>query len=188
MRIIAGQWRGKTLRSVKGMATRPTSDRVRESLFNILSLRIRDANVLDLFAGTGALGIEALSRGAKSAVFVDESKEAAAVIRKNLEECRLMEKARIIRWNIARNLNCLNRYDKHFDLIFMDPPYHSGLIAPALAHLTAENCLADSACIVIEHDISEDISEDIRHFYLSDQRKYGRTFISFLNTHKPEEC
>ncbi|NJL59675.1 MAG: 16S rRNA (guanine(966)-N(2))-methyltransferase RsmD [Desulfobacteraceae bacterium] len=188
MRIISGQWRGKTLRSVKGMATRPTSDRVRESLFNILSLRIRDANVLDLFAGTGALGIEALSRGAKSAVFVDESKEALSVIRKNLEDCRLQNNARVIRWNIALNLNCLKAYEKKFDLVFMDPPYHSGLIAPALTHLTAENCLADSACIVIEHDISETISEAICDFYLADQRKYGRTFVSFLNTDKLKEC
>ncbi len=188
MRIIAGQLRGKTLRSVKGMATRPTSDRVRESLFNILSYRIRGANVLDLFAGTGALGIEALSRGAKSAVFVDESKDALSVIRRNLEDCKLMEKARIIRWNIARNLNCLTAYEKQFDLVFMDPPYHSGLIGPALAHLNTENCLADSACLVIEHDISETISDNICDFYLADQRKYGRTFVSFLNTDKLKEC
>jgi len=179
LRIIAGERRGKTLRSVRGMATRPTADRVRESVFNILSHQVRDATVLDLFAGTGAMGIEALSRGADYAVFIDDSQNALSVISRNLEECRFQDKAKVIRWNIVKNLNCLDGFKERFDLIFADPPYHKNFIAPALHHLLKSNCLKDNALIVIEHEL-EPIPTDISDFCLTDQRKYGKTFVSFL--------
>jgi 16S rRNA (guanine966-N2)-methyltransferase len=179
LRIIAGERRGKTLKSVRGMATRPTADRVRESVFNILSHQVRNAAVLDLFAGTGAMGIEALSRGADAAVFIDDSRDALSVIRKNLEDCRFQDKATIIHWNIEKNLNCLSGVRERFDLVFMDPPYNKNLIVPALGHLLKSNCLKDNALIVIEHGL-EQIPADISDFCLTDQRKYGKTLVSFF--------
>jgi 16S rRNA (guanine966-N2)-methyltransferase len=179
MRIIAGERRGKILRSVRGMETRPTADRVRESVFNILAYQVSGAAVLDLFAGTGAMGIEALSRGAEYAVFVDDSKDALSVISKNLTDCRFQDKARIIRWNIAKNLTCLAEFEQRFDLVFMDPPYNRNFILPALNHLLKSNGLKDNALIVIEHGI-EPIPDTVSDFFLYDQRKYGKTFVSFL--------
>jgi 16S rRNA (guanine966-N2)-methyltransferase len=117
------------------MAIRPTADRVREALFSILATRPVDAAVLDLFAGTGALGLEALSRGAARAVFVDQAPAAIQAIRKNIQLCRAEAKAQVIQWNILNNLNCLRGESGRFDLIFIDPPYNRGLIPPALAHL-----------------------------------------------------
>lgn len=179
LRIIAGERRGKTLRTLRGMATRPTADRVRESVFNILSHRVLNASVLDLFAGTGAMGIEALSRGAEDAVFIDNNQDALSVISRNIKDCHFEDKAKVIRWNITNNLNCLAGFEERFDLVFTDPPYNKNFIFPALRHLVKSNCLKDNALIVIEHGI-EMIPTDISNFCLTDQRKYGKTFVSFL--------
>ena len=105
LRVISGRLKGKKLYSVHGSATRPTADRLRESIFNILSTRVFKAVVLDLFAGTGALGIEALSRGAVSAVFVDNSRKAVSIIRRNITSCAFDQRANIIKWDIKKNLN-----------------------------------------------------------------------------------
>jgi len=128
LRIIAGEFKGKKLTSVRGKTIRPTADRTRESMFNILSHRIPGTIVLDLFAGTGALGIEALSRGAESAVFVDNSRGSLSVIRRNVESCALDDRVNIIKWNIEKNLNCLKAVKPGFDLVFIDPPYHRNLL------------------------------------------------------------
>ena len=135
--------------------------------------------VLDLFAGTGALGIEALSRGAKFAVFVDSDPKALATISKNIQSCRLNPHIKIFRWNILKNLNCLKPY--LFDLVFMDPPYDMGAVAPALINLQRCNCLKNEALIVVEHAFGEPFADQTDHFRLFDRRHYGKTLVSFFN-------
>jgi 16S rRNA (guanine966-N2)-methyltransferase len=181
LRIIGGELKGRKLYSVRGKTTRPTADRTRESIFNILSHRVTGTMVLDLFAGTGALGIEALSRGAESAVFVDNTRASLSVIRRNVESCALHERANIIRWNIEKNLNCLKAAKPGFDLVFIDPPYHRNLLKPTLFNLDQSKSLKHGSCIVVEHDSLEPVPTDLLAFELTDQRRYGKTLVSFLN-------
>ncbi len=181
LRIIGGVLKGKRLYSVRGTSIRPTADRLRESIFNILSKRVLNSVVLDLFAGTGALGIEALSRGADSVVFVDNRKTALSVLRRNIDSCMLDQKADIVKWNIRKNLNCLRSKKYNFDLIFLDPPYGKNLIKSTLSNLDKSHSLKNGACIVVEHSLFEPIPTDLFVFDLSDQRKYGKTLVSFLN-------
>jgi 16S rRNA (guanine966-N2)-methyltransferase len=179
LRVIAGQLRGKLLATVPGRETRPTADRIRESIFNILGIAVRHAHVLDLFAGTGALGIEALSRGADFALFIENGREALGVLNRNIQACRLADRARVLKWDAAGNLNSLADGDRKFHLVFMDPPYCAGMIAPALRRLADSRCLADQARIVVEHAAGEAVGED-PPFHLQDERRYGKTLVSFL--------
>jgi len=185
MRIIGGQFKGKKLFSFEGSTIRPTSDRLRESVFNILRNRVRKAVVLDLFAGTGALGIEALSRGAQSAVFIDNYKRAILLIRRNIQACSLDNISIIRYWDIKKNLNCIRSSGAVFDLVFMDPPYDKCLIKTTLYHLQHTKALAPYACVVVEHSLKEDIPDPRLSFLCNDQRKYGNTIISFL-TYNPQ--
>jgi 16S rRNA (guanine966-N2)-methyltransferase len=138
--------------------------------------------VLDLFAGTGAFGIEALSRGAESAVFIDNNSQSIAVLRENLAELALEENpTRVIRWDLSRNLNCLHSLSLTFNLIFMDPPYNKNLIAPALEHLHASHSLENGARIIVEHSPREPVAPDRLPFEIVDRRRYGKTLVSFLN-------
>ncbi len=179
MRIIGGKYKSKKLFSVPGTNTRPTSDRLRETLFNILSYDVVDSVVLDLFAGTGALGIEALSRSAKKAVFVDKQPEAVSIIKKNLNACSFEEIVHVFKWDICRDLNCLQGTGE-FNLVFMDPPYNRGMIPKALISLQKSRCLADSAKLVVEHSTSEIIEPLPEGFLITDSRVYGKTAVSFL--------
>lgn len=180
MRIIGGQLKGKKLHGFRGMEIRPTSGRLRESIFNIIHTRVRDAIVLDLYAGTGALGIEALSRGAQSAIFVDNHKPSIALIQRNIGACGLENKTKIYYWNIEKNLNCLRLCDSRFNLVFMDPPYTKGLVKTTLLHLQKFRMLTPNARIVVEHTPRERIPNDLDDFVYNDQRIYGKTCISFL--------
>ena len=181
MRIISGTLKGRNLHTFKGNDIRPTSDRTREAIFNILSERIPGSHVLDLFAGSGAMGIEALSRQAATTTFVDQAPSAIALIKKNIRSCGLGQKARIIQWDIERSLVCLEASQPPFDLIFMDPPYGQNLTAPTLSHLIKTRSMASDACLVLEHGRVEQLSLPGNHFQLSDQRRYGKTLVSFLN-------
>lgn len=181
MRIIAGTLRGKKLISVAGTRTRPTADRLREAIFNILSVRVQDAVVLDLFSGTGALGIEALSRGSRSAVFIDNSRPALAAISRNIKACAFEGKARIIRWDITRSLNCISGMRPAFDLVLMDPPYGRNNCATALIHLHHSHCLAPDACLVVEHSLLEPLDPLPEGYAVCDRRKYGKTLVSILS-------
>jgi len=180
MRIIAGELRGRRLHRPEGKQTRPTSDRLRETIFNILAFRTRQAVVLDLFSGTGAMAIEALSRGADSAVLVDGSPQAISLIAQNIRSFSLEKKARALRWDIARNLNFLRHVRPLFNLVFMDPPYNRNMIGPTLYRLLQSASLAAEACIVVEHSVLEAISFDHPDLDLYDQRTYGKTMVSFL--------
>jgi 16S rRNA (guanine966-N2)-methyltransferase len=180
LRIISGRFKGKKLHSVPGLTIRPTADRLRESIFNILSHEVLNAVVLDLFAGTGALGMEALSRGAESAVFVDNNPGTLSVIQRNIISCSFDKQAHIIKWDIRKNLNCLKSAGPAFDLVFMDPPYNLGMIKPALFNLDQTGSLKKGARIVVEHSPPEPIPDRIFRFEIADQRKYGKTLVSFL--------
>lgn len=180
MRIIGGSQKGKKLASIKGSAIRPTSDRIREALFNIIGDRVIDATVLDLYAGTGAFAIEALSRGAAHAVLIDDSAAALAVIEKNIAAFNLQAHSRILKWNAAADLNLLPMGGITFDLIFMDPPYHQGYIASTLNALKTFDAVSSHTLLIVEHSRKELICGDTAPILLADQRRYGKTLVSFL--------
>lgn len=180
LRIIGGSLRRKKLHAVRGRHVRPTADRLRESIFNILSSRIRKAVVLDLFAGTGAFGIEAISRGAEYAVFIDNHREALAVIARNIKACAFSDRTKIIKWDIKNNLSCIKSFYPTFNLVFLDPPYNQNMVKPALLNLFQSNSLEKAACIMVEHAVTEPLQGDLKGFEMDDQRRYGKTLVSFL--------
>ena len=180
LRIIGGELKSRRLKTLPGATTRPTADRVREAIFNILGPRVRLATVLELFAGSGALGIEALSRGAGQALFVDHDKKACALIAANIAACRLQLQAQVKVWDIRQGLKGLSTIGHRFDLVFIDPPYNRGLLDQALDHLHASGCLQTGACLVVEHHLREPLSPNPECWDLSDCRKYGKTLVSFL--------
>lgn len=181
MRIIGGKFKGRKLQSVRGASTRPTSDRTREAIFSIIGPEVRGARVLDLYAGTGALGIEALSRGAQSAAFIDVSRQALSVLEANLAALALEVSINVIRWDLTRNLNCLRSSPRAFNLVFMDPPYNRNLVTPTLSHLHDSRSLDSGAHIIVEHSKQEPIESDVAPFEAVDRRRYGKTLVSFLN-------
>jgi len=181
LRIISGELKGKRLFSPKGIKIRPTADRIRENIFNILSSRIINSVVLDLFAGTGALGIEALSRGASFAIFMDTDKDALSVIEKNVAACRLQGRIKIIRADIVKNNIAPNNRLPPVNLVFMDPPYNKNLIKPALINLSSSRFLQKNSLIIIEHALEETLPGFFLKYKISDQRRYGKTLVSFLD-------
>jgi 16S rRNA (guanine966-N2)-methyltransferase len=180
LRIIGGSLRGKNLVSLSGYAIRPTADRLRESIFSIIAARVPNAEVLDLFAGSGAFGLEALSRHARAAVFIDNSRAAVTVIYRNLEMCRLLDRARVILSDINRGLDRIPMPQPRFDLIFMDPPYDRGFVQNGLNLLRRNPILAPGHCLVLEHSSREPLPFDLKGYVLHDQRRYGKTLVSFL--------
>jgi 16S rRNA (guanine966-N2)-methyltransferase len=181
LRIIAGRLKGRRLHTLRGSVIRPTADRVREALFNILGPKPVGATVLDLFSGTGALGIEAISRGARTALFVDSHADALALLRDNLKTCGLETCTRVVRWNVTDNLNGLRPFGPVFDLVFMDPPYRRELVQPVLTGLSRAQLLAADGLVVVEHAPEETIDPNAAGMRLEDQRRYGRTRISFFS-------
>jgi len=172
MRIVAGAFRGRRLVAPPGTATRPTSDRVREALFSVLGTSVDATRTLDLFAGSGALGLEALSRGAASAVFVERSPRAIAAIRANLKALGVDAQVRRMEVRAALRAAALSR--EAYDLVFLDPPYrHAAGLGRELSEALAP-VLAPSACVVTESDRRDPILLDLP---LSDERRYGDTVI-----------
>jgi 16S rRNA (guanine966-N2)-methyltransferase len=179
-RIIGGCLKGKRLFPIKGARIRPTGDRQREAIFNILSYNIVGTAVLDLYAGTGALGLEALSRGASRCIFIDKHKSATQVIARNIRACGFEGNTQFIRWNIEKNLTCLRGRNLAFDIVFMDPPYHSDLLAPTLRNLHDSGCLKIGSIVVIEHALEDNLPMLDEPYKCHDQRRYGKTLVSFL--------
>jgi len=180
MRIISGLSKGRKLATPKGQVLRPTSDRVKESIFNILGERVNGKIVLDLFAGTGNLGIEALSRGAKRALFVERGRQAVRLIKKNLSQFGMAERSEIIPKDVNRAIGILKERGEYFDLIFMDPPYEKGLTQKTLSKLTFHEIFHEDSILVIEHDRREPLPDKIDGWNLIRQRRIGDTVISFL--------
>ena len=176
MRIIGGKYRSRTLAEFKGEDVRPTSDRAKESLFNILSLKLPYARVLDLFCGSGALGIESLSRGASKAVFNDRRAESVKLLKTNLKKLGVEEeKTEIFSHDY---LVCLAQLKGKFELIFLDPPYKEEFGLPALKEIVKRELLADGGVIVYERDRSFQGSVEGLEKY--DERKYGKAFLTFF--------
>lgn len=187
MRIIAGEMRSRTLIAPKGTDTRPTLDRTRESLFNIIAAWCPEAKVLDLYAGSGALALEALSRGAQSAVLCDCSREAARAINANITALRVQDRARLVAMNDMQALALLGREGARFDLVFLDPPYRVDT-APACAQMRREGVLLPDALVVIEHS-AEVQPQPGAGYRLTDQRRYRDTMISFYQyDYQYEQC
>jgi len=181
MRIISGGSKGRKLRTPKTPFLRPTSDRVKESIFNILRGEIEGRRVLDLFAGTGNLGIEALSRGAKKAIFVEKEKHALSLIRTNLEHLGLLERSEILPVDVTRAIGILKQRGDCFDLIFIDPPYEKGLIEKTLMKLTSHPIYRGDSIVVVEHHRRERLPAILDGWNLFRQRRTGETVASFLS-------
>ncbi|HEY1371940.1 MAG TPA: 16S rRNA (guanine(966)-N(2))-methyltransferase RsmD [Candidatus Binatia bacterium] len=179
MRVIAGQARGRRLRTPKGRELRPTADRVKEALFNILPHDLSGRRVLDLFAGTGNLGLEALSRGAAGAVFVDIARTATAVIEENVQTLGYGASARVLTAPVFKAVRSLARCGERFDVILLDPPYEHGLAGEALKEIAKEGVLAEAGVVVAEHSVRDRLEEQYGALVLSDRRRYGDTALSF---------
>ena len=175
MRVITGKARGIALKTPDGMLTRPTADRVKEALFSIIQFDIPAAKVLDLFGGTGQLGIEALSRGAKSAVFVDEREEACKLIRENLKRTRLEVDARVVRSDYMAYLKSCK---ETFDIIFLDPPYAEVFLENSLKMITEIDILQSGGIIVAERPLGKELLCDFPGFTRSKDYKYGKTLLT----------
>jgi 16S rRNA (guanine966-N2)-methyltransferase len=178
MRIIAGEFRGRRLAAVKGRI-RPTSDRVREAIFNVLGPVVMEARVLDLFAGTGALSLEALSRGARNAVLVEDQRAALEVLRRNLAALGLENKVRVLPIPVQRALKKLAGQGEQFTLVFLDPPYERGLALKTLAALQSSGLLPPEAWIIAEHSQRETLPVQVGKLTLSQCRRYGDTQVAF---------
>ncbi|MBI5154531.1 16S rRNA (guanine(966)-N(2))-methyltransferase RsmD [Candidatus Poribacteria bacterium] len=178
LKIIAGERRGMNLVTLDGLDTRPRRGRVRESLFNILQFDIAGRHTLDLFAGSGAVGIEALSRGAPTATFVESASAAAAIIRRNLAKARYEERATVHVAALPGALAHVRPPAGGFGLVFIMPPYHSGLVPPLLADLAARPLLAPNAIVITEIHTDEAVGE-LPGWKMKDERVYGVTRLAF---------
>jgi 16S rRNA (guanine966-N2)-methyltransferase len=179
MRVIAGAFRGRRLHSPKGDKIRPTIDKVREAIFNIIASEIPGAKVLDLFAGTGAMGLEALSRGAAGCVFVDQSEDAIRLVRENVALCGVQEKSLIIRETMPSAIRRLASRGELFDLIFLDPPYGHGYLEKALEIL--ETVAKEDAMIVAESHVKDEPPSHLKVWSKERERRYGDTLISIYS-------
>ena len=175
MRVVAGAARGVALKTPEGLTTRPTADRVKEAMFSILQFDLPGTAVLDLFGGTGQLGIEALSRGAKSAVFVDEGEAACSLIRENLRRTKLEKQAKVIR---SDYLQFLKQSKDKFDIILLDPPYAEVFLENALKCITEIDILQSGGIIVCERPIEKDLPFEYAGYRCSKDYKYGKTLVT----------
>ena len=175
MRVITGTARGISLKTPEGMATRPTADRVKEAMFSIIHFEVPGADVLDLFGGTGQLGIEALSRGAKSAVFVDAGEPACRLIKENLKRTKLEGQGRVVR---SDYLAYLDRCRDQFDVILLDPPYAEVFLENALKKITEIDILRTGGIIVAERPLGKDLAWDYPGYERSRDYKYGKTLLT----------
>lgn len=180
MRVISGTSRGTKLKSLEGDSTRPTLDRVKEALFNIISGYVYDSVVLDLFSGSGALAVEALSRGATKAIVCDNNKKAIQIINDNLDKTRLIQKAIVINDDYINCLNFLKNKDMKFNLIFLDPPYSKELGIKAIQEISNLDLLNQDGIIILETDKTENVPTTIGIYKKSNERIYGRVKINFF--------
>ena len=175
MRVITGKARGVQLKTPEGMLTRPTADRVKEALFSIIQFEIPGARVLDLFGGTGQLGIEALSRGAKRAVFVDAQENACKLIRENLNRTKMQQDGQVVR---SDYLQYLERCREKFDIILLDPPYAEVFLENALKRITEIDILETNGIIVTERPLGKELPWEFEGYTRSKDYKYGKTVLT----------
>ncbi len=181
MRIIGGEARGRVVRLPAGSRIRPTADRVKESLFNILH-SVEGSYFLDLFAGSGNVGLETLSRGARFSIFVERDVRLVEAIRKNLAQLGFSERADVIAADAERGLGRLVQRKERFDIVFADPPYDEGLARETLQWLGKEDVLTENGIVVLQHSVREELEGSrAQALVIADQRRYGDTMLSFLH-------
>lgn len=180
MRVIGGKAKGRRLKVPKGRALRPTAARVKEALFNILPHDLSGFKVLDLFAGTGNLSVEALSRGATEAILVDVSRESGKASRANLQALGLSHRSKVWGAPVLRSIRLLSRRGEKFDLILLDPPYEKNWVGQILRAIAQEGLLREAGVLVAEHSVREGVEESYGPLGLQDQRRYGSTLLSFF--------
>ncbi len=183
MRIISGDFRGTKLFTLEGLNTRPTLDRVKEALFSKINFELQDSVVLDLFAGSGALALESISRGAKEAVLCDSSREAIKIIKQNIEKTKTNEKTLILNLDYKKALEDLKNKDIKFDIVFLDPPYQTDFAEEAVKIIIENKLLNEDAIIILETDNKEKVIKnlDTELIEIKDIKKYGRVDLLFLN-------
>jgi len=186
VRVVAGSAKGRPLKSVPGNGTRPTTDKVKEAVFSMIGPYFEGGAALDLFAGTGGLGIEALSRGMEHAVFVDLEPKSIDTIRANLKATGFESNAEVYRNDAGRALSAMEKRGRSFELVFLDPPYRLKLGDELMGTMAAKGLLQAEAVIVLEHESGYDYPEDIPGFYRQRQAVYGETAISIYR-YEPEE-
>ena len=177
MRVISGKARGVNLKTPDGLQTRPTADRVKEAVFSILQFDLPGTKVLDLFGGTGQLGIEAISRGASSAVFVDSGEKACALIKENLRRCKMEAQGRVVRCDY---MEFLVRNRETFDIILLDPPYAEVFLENALIKISEIDILKSGGIIVAERPVEKPFNMLLPGFSRSKDYKYGKTIITIF--------
>lgn len=189
MRVISGVCKGRPLKAVQGMTTRPTTDKVKESLFNIIGPYFDGGMVLDLFAGSGSLGLEALSRGMDKGIFVEKDPKALQVIKANIQACRMEEESEVLRSDALRSIKMLGGRGLRFDLILMDPPYKVADTIPAILNeIEANELLSEDGLIICEHGEELILPEQIGPFVKYRHEKYGITAISFFERQQQDEA
>ena len=187
MRVTGGRLRGRRLASFKGLEIRPTSDRVREAIFDLLGHHLAGEKVLDLFAGTGSLGIEALSRGAAWAIFIDHSPKAIDLIGRNLKLCGLESEGVVLRKDLLKGFPRRHRLlEEKVDLVFVDPPYRKGMILPVLEELCGVGILRSSATLVAQSDQREVLPACVRSLETAKSKIYGETRITLYRNEGQE--
>jgi 16S rRNA (guanine966-N2)-methyltransferase len=179
MRIIAGSAKGKSIKCRDGFDTRPTTDRVKESLFSMIAPYISEAKVLDLFSGTGNIALEAISRGASRAVMIEKEKDALRVIIENVNSLGFEDQCRAYKNETLRALTILGKKNEKFDIIFLDPPYKDNVCTKVIEKIAETGILAKNGLIIAEHHILEDMEEAISEFKKVDERRYGKKELSF---------
>lgn len=183
MRIIAGSAKGHNIKSLKGLSTRPTLERIREAVFNVLGSKVPEAVVLDLFAGTGAIGIEALSRGAKYCYFNDSAKNAIEIIRVNLLHCRLLENSQIYSMDALNLIEHLQKQQNiKLDIVYIDPPYERGLYENILVKLDESNLLKQGSVVIAETNNKTVLPKDTGNLELVKKSSYGDTIIWYYQS------
>ena len=184
MRIISGTARGTKLYTLEGQTTRPTLDRVKESLFNIIQNEIPNSIFLDLFSGSGAIGLEAASRGAKKAILCDKSKDAIQIIKKNIEKTHLSEKVEL--YNLDYESLLKNKVKEKLDIVYIDPPYDSDFGIKSIKCIIEKKLADENSVIIIETDDEQRILKDLENLEIevTDTRKYGRASLIFLKIRK----
>lgn len=179
MRVITGLARGKKLVSPRGNRVRPTADKIKESLFNIINPIIEDSVFIDCFAGTGSIGIEALSRGAREVYFIENNRTSLRTVKENLEITRLQTNAKILACSVEKGLKELHKNRVVVDVFFMDPPYGFKSISSIITKIYELNLLSDNGVIIVEHDSSYNPDDEIFDFHISDSRNYGTTVMTY---------
>lgn len=179
MRVITGKVKGHRIKAPKGLSTRPTTDRVKESLFNIIGYISENSRVLDLFSGSGNIGIEFLSRGANECYFIENNYTSIKIIKENLENTKFLPQSYVFKNDVNSAIRILGKKGQRFDYVFMDPPYEKGLVQPTLENICKEKILNDNGIVIIEHESQMTLPEKIDNIAKLDTRKYGGTTITF---------